>query len=86
MNDRIKLADAMGISYRANRRKTLYVGLPDPFTDANDDYAVLEWMREKYSEAIVGQALSNDPNDMYCHLQTRYYLGDYARAALKVIE
>ena len=57
--------------------------LPDPFTDANDDYAVLEWMRNSelpiYTKMI--SALECPPKSR------RYYLvGDYARAALKVLE
>jgi len=61
--------------------------LPNPFTDANDDYAVLEWMREQvepgqpYGEPswpFLG-ALKGD-------LQIAYRVGDYARAALKVID
>ena len=52
--------------------------IPDPFTDANDDYAVLEWMRERGIEAwqIVEE----------CEYCIHYKIGDYARAALKVIE
>jgi len=72
---RIKLAEAMGITLH-NRW--------DPFTDANDDYAVLEWLREK-----------NDSPHEYLISQldygTRRYkwdykIGDYARAALKELK
>lgn len=81
MNDRIKLADAMECLYRANARETFYIGLPDPFTDANDDYAVLEWVRKTY-----------DKNGKeWCNFwfsvghQASYKIGNYARAALKLL-
>ena len=45
--------------------------LPDPFTDANDDYAVLEWMREKgYSHPDL-----DHPMETYC-------IGNFAKAAM----
>lgn len=51
----------------------------DPFTDANDDYAVLEWMRQN---EIVREWRKID--ELACC--TYYYqIGDYARAALKVL-
>ncbi len=94
MDDRIKLAKAMGWTdfidevglppgARGQKPITQGHGLPpDPFTDANDDYAVLEWMRldinaweYQYSKEL---ALTNyDVGD--------YEIGDYARAALTVI-
>jgi len=82
VNDRIKLAEAMQIPYRSNPGGTLYVGVPDPFTDANDDYAVLGWARKEWGDQYDNwidftYALSGDGN---------YKIGDYARAALKVIE
>jgi len=63
--------------------------LPDPFTDANDDYAVLEHFRcrlggwdrfqqemdANFSEHVKKSSLAVD-----------YQIGDYARAALKVID
>ena len=100
MNDRIKLATAMG--WKSGRTDTVAVmgrpishtrwidpdgndraQCPDPFTDANDDYAVLEWMRNtsdswsKFESALTLHA--GDPF-VWC-----YKIGDYARAALKVI-
>ena len=88
MTDRIKLAEAMGWhknpdsgswSYRVNFPDVKYAHyeheLPDPENDANDDYAVLEWMRAQggdYHHAIKFSALN-------------YRIGDYARAALKVM-
>ena len=94
MNDRIKLAEAMGLR-RKNKylryamwfnptKKVLERNLKfDPFTDANDDYAVLEWMRSdvnawqyQYEKELM--LTNNKCGD--------YQIGDYARAALKVIE
>ena len=54
--------------------------VPDPFTDANDDYAVLEWMRE---DATFAQY---DAFRRMLPFQSDYKRGDYARAALKVIK
>jgi len=54
--------------------------LPDPFTDANDDYAVLEWMRNhrgKYC-GVIYNVMDGESVD--------YKIGDWARAALEVIE
>jgi len=91
--DRIKLAKAMGwtrikyptakIPWRKNdmwqpphMRSVRYKNPPDPFTDANDDYAVLEWMRN--CSEIKDTAVN-------WKSQFTYQIGDYARAALKVI-
>ncbi len=54
------------------------IKLPDPEDDANDDYAVLEWMRDaKWS-------MCNDRSFYYLgKLQSEYKIGNYARAALK---
>ena len=71
---------------------------PDPFTDANDDYAVLKWAREnltprqfvKFSENIANLLIGLEkkkPFDALCiSLTTEYQIGFYARAALKVLE
>ena len=53
--------------------------IPDPFTDANDDYAVLEWSREQHFVTYLTAFLDNEYSQ-------DYQIGDYARAALKVIE
>ncbi len=47
----------------------------DPFTDANDDYAVLEWIRSDSAryESVPEMGA------------WQYEIGDYARAALKLI-
>lgn len=122
MDDRIKLAEAMGWEIekpyesavrcryggKATMRlilpngggqicndETIGTHLPDPFTSANDDYAVLEWMRE----TIVDQMRPEDPvmvnKVLASHSQSLlknrlgykfdYQIGDYARAALKVL-
>ncbi len=89
--NRIRLAEAMGWSnYLAHSKAEIWehekystrLACPDPFTDANDDYAVLEWMRTNpasdsrltWREAIKYITAEN------------YRIGDYARAALEVIE
>lgn len=50
----------------------------DPFTDANDDYAVLEWMRNIKGNLGYFQPL--------CGTQFSYQIGDYACAACAVLE
>jgi len=52
--------------------------IPDPFTDANDDYAVLEWIREKYG----GNFWVHFENTLSCN----YQIGDYARAAIATLD
>ena len=64
----------------------------DPFTDANDDYAVLEWMRENWQ----GRQGHHGHWHQAAHslwwrwdeyeVMVPYQIGDYARAALKVIK
>lgn len=90
--DRIRLAEAMGWStvrhtkeWHGNTWEGVKSGehswrLPDPFTDANDDYAVLEWMREQswYPEKL--------PQYCFDRPLHSYGVGDYARAALKVLD
>ena len=91
MNDRIKIAEAMGYafipltdSWLTPCGKRTVKKLPDPFTSADDDSAVLEWMRgsdydthQDFAEALL-IILVNAP--------LNYTVGDYARAALKVID
>ena len=62
----------------------------DPFTDANDDFSVLEWMREvkeKYDRTdgsgfdlwwAFARTVDNKP---FCS----YQIGDFARAAIAVL-
>ena len=96
MSDRIKLAEAMG--WKPTSSYTNVAGevdvtrwrtpdgvmgqriedLPDPENDANDDYAVLEWMRGAEVNGEFFTVLKSE--SMWA-----YEIGDYARAALKVI-
>ena len=111
MNDRIRLAEAMGWEWQPtvdqpNNPKGQWLSpekgwlerslkdelLPDPESDANDDYAVLEWMRERCGLYL--------PDGEYTREQAQewkrfisflddpglYEIGDNARAALKVLE
>lgn len=97
--DRIVLAEAVGwtdVRHHSNGMVSAmppnadpkwqhHLELPDPFTDANDDYAVLEWARKQrdipgwWSEFI--EAL--DEADALDTLA--YQIGDYARAVLAVL-
>jgi len=83
MNDRIKLAEAMG-SVPSCDWSTF-----DPFTDANDDYAVLEWMRDNSRRmgfpGYVGALSDVMEKRLAASHAANYRIGDYARAALKVI-
>ena len=97
-NDRIKLAEAMGWEHAPSpsvkdgrwippntfpeARAIIHAKLPDPITDANDDYAVLEWMRK------CGHSRERVDFIAICQNKTQreYKIGDYARAALKVID
>jgi hypothetical protein len=104
MNDRTKLAEAMGwkehhgIGNYPRQWRIQGPGyswceyseddLPNPFTDANDDYAVLEWMR---SDAMyVTAAYPKFCDQLYVGLGRgkvwKYEIGFYARAALRVID
>ena len=95
MNDRIKLAEAMGWGVGEDTCDGQEIGvppgdtrpygqgnltqMPDPFTDANDDYAVLEWMRTQ-------RFWTSDKLTYFMGMEVGHYtIGDYARAALKVI-
>ncbi len=90
MDDRIRLCEAMGWTPQPNEPngEPVWVGpddecpcylyeLPDPFHDANDDYAVLEWMRDNPMF---------DSYKIYLGNRWDYQIGDYARAALRVID
>jgi len=104
MNDRIKLAEAMGWERYAPRfrfetgKRPLWIKgdeqrkaseLPDPFTDAIDDYAVLEWMRgdEDAMETPRWRAFKDYFIEVTADWNIwNYKIGDFARAALKVID
>ncbi len=103
--DRVRLAEAMGWHFETDKyddhaveywwhktaeKSTVAAEPPDPEHDANDDYAVLEWMRKDYRfQKFKGQltwlntsgTLSNRSSEK----TWMYQIGDYARAALKVI-
>jgi len=67
------------------RDAVLIGGLPDPFTDANDDYQVLVWVRETWQP----NSIYNSRAKRFVHLLAEpggYQIGDYARAALSVIQ
>ena len=91
--DRMTLAEAMGWAECGKTmgkppNRLTFSELPDPFTDANDDYAVLEWAREKgLNDAQFWGAFYRAMN-YYPSIPDKlsYQIGDYARAALKVIE
>ena len=64
---------------------------PNPFKDANDDYAYLEWMREQPSDkwlifCVHLKSQLQDRGEDLEYIATAYVVGDYARAALKVID
>lgn len=98
MNDkaRIALAEAMDVpqweAFIDPGNNPGMVELPDPFTDANDDYAVLEWALEQSSDFVerFRQALWTTW-EQRSHLvdltwaSWNYLKGDYARAACKVL-
>ena len=101
--DRIRLAEAMG--YVTTRQTKEWHGdrwegrtpdgeatwrLPDPFTDANDDYAVLEWMRDDSRRMefprYVGALSDVMDKRLAASHAANYQIGNYARAALKVLD
>ena len=99
MNDRIKLAEAVGWTTRPNEPngEPVWFGpvdegdgpyylyeLPDPFTDANDDYAVLEWARNE--GAVIWLDFSANLQEVGQEYSAAYGIGDYARAALKALK
>ena len=99
-NGRIKLAEAMGWWDIEKHRSGQILGrkgeilssglkpprveIPDPENDANDDYAVLEWMRidKRFKDYHIARGWKGDKSPY----QWAYKIGDYARAALKVIK
>ena len=87
MSDRIKLAEAMGAKCVDGiwhwKGSTWNELLFDPLTDANDDYAVLEWMRAEVRREGISWLNGCGLLSLAAH---NYQIGDYARAALKVLE
>ena len=104
MNDRIKLAEAMGwkrnghdfgdntwtkdnvVAFAPGSRRDHYDEIPDPFTDANDDYAVLEWMRDPEGDGKFHYNWSHFCEILEEDMTYNHTIGDFARAALGVIE
>ena len=100
LDKRIQLAGAMrwteidsgagvrpyGVEPAKNGR---YLPIPNPFTNANDDYAVLERMRADYRWGHFKEALIELwKMDVPWHgsqYTWNYKIGDYARAAFKVL-
>ena len=88
MKDRIKLAEAMGWWIKADINWISPEGHnhkepPDPSTNANDDYAVLEWVRENWCGKDKDKWMLFNK---HCQGYSVFYkIGDYAQAALKVL-
>jgi len=59
----------------------------NPFTDANDDYAVLEWMRLDGEPPQAHGKHSQAWHEVMNIIRNSwdYQIGDYARAACKVL-
>lgn len=114
MNDRIKLAEAIGWRWydpywvstgvpphiAADVEKYAYFGWAsetppdppfDPFESIEDDFEVLDWMR-KQEPAIINPHKSmssgtlTEADILMGATQWSYQVGNYARAALKVID
>jgi len=88
MNDRIKIAEAMGYafipltdSWLTPCGKRTVKKLPDPFTSADDDYACLDYFRINKNDGVDHFIVEIERG-----WQSEYQIGDYARACLRVIE
>ena len=91
--DRIRLAEAMGwVPNRTNEKWTdpvtgtggnRLLDLPDPFTDANDDYACLQWAIKEFDPDAYLRALTQVVGS-YAYLH-EYRVGYWAQAALKCL-
>jgi len=94
--DRIRLCEAMGWERNLagdwhnipqGKLPRPHFDLPDPFTDANADYAVLEWMRKRKEDLSIQQwGFQWTKFARLLPDASWYRIGDYARAALKVID
>ena len=90
-------ADQQGVQHWTHPDGYAVFEAPDPYTDANDDYAVLEWCRinlspkqfVKFSENIANLLIGLEkkkPFDALCiSLTTEYQIGFYARATCDVL-
>jgi len=83
MNDRIKIAEAMGYafipltdSWLTPCGKRTVKKLPDPFTSADDDYACLQHMVEKYGVREAGEILEH-------RTCAQYFIGAFAKGLLE---
>ena len=86
---RAKLAEAMGWErtkydrWLSPSREMRCDDPPDPFTDANDDYAVLEWFRAKEKPKHSAE---------WCEFwmglnhSASYEIGDYAKAMISALD
>lgn len=81
MNDQIRLAEAMGRECCCTDYASCPVHTFDPFTYANDDYAVLEWMRDNYSAEEIEVAFDHTG---FSH-RWAYSTGDYSDGALALL-
>lgn len=93
---RIKLAKAMGIDHEESGELFGNRWAFDPFVDANNDFVVLEWAREKkgiprdvgtrYRDFMFELGvLQLKRGEAPSCLHEAYQIGDYARAACKVL-
>ena len=83
--DRIRLAKAMGIDpnggYVSADHAREYGVIFDPLTDANDDYAVLEWAIEEYGGEKMEKALRHvGMADLWA-----YEVGTWSQATLAIM-
>lgn len=100
IEERIKLAVLMGWkNYLTGSGAAIWehddhstrLSLPDPFTDANDDYACLEWARAEWNgqgtwaEYVAAFNLP-DSEGFQAITKWHYEIGDYARALLETID
>ena len=84
MNDQEKLALAMGITdHRCINCEAQFAF--DPFTDANDDYAVLEWFLDWTKTGFQIKVFTEELYQLNESTVTGYKIGNYAKAALKVL-
>ena len=88
MSDRMLLAEAI---WQRPKYAIDWKSDFDPFTDANDDYVVLEWMRD-FGDADIPklERAEKAVNDLWTREERDwslgYQIGDYARAASTVLK
>jgi len=89
MTKRTKLAEAIGTDLRTYKCSGTGAVSYDfsPFTDANDDYAVLEWLRASHEAGNFNtETWGKCASRIAFNTGLSYQIGDYARAALKVLD